>query len=232
MTAFTSNTHVSPSQLVKLLTWSDSVKQGQPYRGQAWNELPSEHCCIRNFTRPRALSWAEAAWHENADPEATESDQIDSVQWCAWKMREKINNPRIIKSVPVIDTSVELGYSEKCCLWCIATEWGGVGSKRESWEICCCLVGRRKAGGCWKSWRRGGLRRVGVCTCDRLPTTCLQTCPEETINKNCTPFKCHLKAGFTNNDNISQTRQTPVKTGGLWGGNVPAETLPLNINNF
>lgn len=65
-----------------------------------------------------------------------------------------------------------------------ATEWGAVGGEKK--DILAFLLLHRneeKAGGCWKSGTLGGLKRVGVCACNRLPTTCLQTCPGETINK-------------------------------------------------
>lgn len=96
-------THMSFSQLVKILTSENSVEQGQSQRGHEMHSslgltaLGTSRGC-------KHFSSAETAWHKTADPEATESDQIHSVQRCAWKMgekREKINNLGIINSVQV-----------------------------------------------------------------------------------------------------------------------------------
>lgn len=98
---------------------------------------------------------------------------------------EKINNPQNINSLPGSTvSSMELTIVENFASG-ISTEWGGMRSWRKNGEILDILLLSRKEKSRWllEELKTGRVKRVGVCTCDRLPTTCLQTCPEETINK-------------------------------------------------
>lgn len=64
------------------------------------------------------------------------------------------------------------------------------------------LSGKEKSGWVLEELQTGRVRESGsLYLCDRLPTTCLQTCPEETINKSALHSN-HTWDWITNNDNI------------------------------
>lgn len=119
-------------------------------------------------------------------------------------------------------TSMELTIVKNLCI-----HW--LRSKKESWDILDILLLSRKEKSRWvldePKTRR--VKRVGVCTCDRLPTTCLQKCPEETINKT------ELHPNDTSKlITSSQMRQAQLLTGRLSSGDVPDETFLVNIYDF
>lgn len=120
------------------------------------------HTAVSIFPGGSSVTWKMLTWR-------LESDQIQSVQQCAWKMRggkkgEKINISGIIKSVLVKVHGVD--SSEKC-LWCIAAEWGGEGSakkgKAERSRTFYCLLRRKKKqvgvgrAGDWEGYESGSL---------------------------------------------------------------------------